>query len=162
VCHGCGERTAVGTKFYCPDCRAEQCRECKHFAGEHGSRCRYAERRHRLPRLTGFNAVTADHVIALFNTYQSKAVRFAQFVGNLSRPAAEDVVSDVFLSVWKNRDYFKAPPGRAYPFKAVEHGALRVHQYAWARRVVAMDPPDLVLAEQATYDPTQPAIAVPR
>jgi hypothetical protein len=33
---------------------------------------------------------------------------------------------------------------------------------AWARYVRAMDPGDLVLAEQATYDPTQPALAVPR
>jgi hypothetical protein len=27
---------------------------------------------------------------------------------------------------------------------------------------VAMDPRDLVLAEQATYTPTQPAVAVPQ
>jgi hypothetical protein len=53
------------------------------------------------------------------------------------------------------------PPGRAYLFKAVTNGALRVRRSAWARHVVALDPETLVLAEQATYDPTSPAIAVP-
>jgi hypothetical protein len=41
------------------------------------------------------------------------------------------------------------------------YGAIRPGTHAWVRHVVAMDPPTLVLAEQAMYDPTQPALAVP-
>ena len=52
-------------------------------------------------------------------------------------------------------------PGRACLFKAVEHGAVRRRRHAWTKYTVAMDPEDLVLAEQATYDPTGAAIAVP-
>jgi len=108
-----------------------------------------------------YGVVTADHLVALFNDAYTKALRVAQYVGNLNRPDAEDVVGDVFLSIWKNRDYLKSPPGRAYLFKAVEHWALRKHLYAWERTTVAMDPDVLVVAEQAMYDPTQPALAVP-
>ena len=104
-----------------------------------------------------YGAVTEEHAIALF-AHHVKAVRWAQYIGCLSRPAADDVVSDVFLSIWTHR----APPGPGYLFRAVTHGALRVHGYAWARYVVALDPRDLVLAEQATFTPTQPALAVPQ
>ena len=68
----------------------------------------------------------------------------------------------MFLGIWTQRDYFASPPGPGYFFRAVTHTALRVHGYAWAQYVRAMDPGDLVLAEQATYGRTQPAIAVPQ
>ena len=68
-------------------------------------------------------------------------MRLAEHVGDLSRPEAEDVVSAVFLSIRKNREFFPVPPGKAYLFRAVTHGAWRVHHYAWARYVVPMDRP---------------------
>jgi hypothetical protein len=118
-------------------------------------------RQRRPLRTTAFHVTTSDHVIALFNACHAKAIRLAQYVGDLNQPAAEDVVSEVFLWIWMHRDYFPAPPGPALLLHVVTRAALRVHRYAWARYVVAMDPPTLVLAEQATYDPTSPAIAVP-
>jgi DNA-directed RNA polymerase specialized sigma24 family protein len=151
----------VGTKFYCAVCRAQQCPECRAFAGRHGASCRYNQRRRRPPLTTVYGVTTADDLVALFNDAYTKAVSIARYVGDLNRPDAEDVVSDVFLYLWRKRDLLKAPPGRAYLFKAVEHGAIRARTHAWARRVVAMDPEDVVLAEQMTYDPTQPALAVP-
>jgi DNA-directed RNA polymerase specialized sigma24 family protein len=96
--------------------------------------------------------VSEAQLVDLFNTAYAKAVSLAQYVGDLNRPDAEDVVSEVFLYLWRKRDLLREPPGRAYLFKAVTHGAIRVHQSAWARHVVAMDPEDLVLAEQAMYE----------
>jgi hypothetical protein len=161
ICHGCGARTAIGTKFYCPACRAQQCPECRWYAGRHGPTCRYDQRTRRPPLTIVYRVTTADDLVELFNDAYRKAVRVAQHVGELNRPDAEDVVSDVFLYLWRKRDFLKAPPGRAYLFKAVEHGAIRARRSAWRRRVVAMDPEDLVLAEQAMYDPTHPAESVP-
>ena len=55
----------------------------------------------------------------------------------------------------------EGPPTRAYFVRAVAHGPMRARTHAWARHVVAMDPEVLALAEQMTYGPTQPAVAVP-
>jgi hypothetical protein len=48
----------------------------------------------------------------------------------------------------EKRDYLTAIPGKAYFFTAVRNTALRRLLYAWSRYVVAMDPGDLVIAEQ--------------
>jgi DNA-directed RNA polymerase specialized sigma24 family protein len=119
------------------------------LGGRHGPRCRYLQRRRRPPLTIVYAVTTADDLVALYTDCYAKALRLARYVGNLSRPEAEDVVSDVFLYLWRKRDLLKAPPGRAYLFKAVEHGAIRARTHAWARNVVAMDPEDLMLAEQA-------------
>jgi DNA-directed RNA polymerase specialized sigma24 family protein len=102
-----------------------------------------------------------DQIVQLFNQSYRAAVRYAQSVGEFTRADAEDVVADVFLSLWKNRLYLTPPVGHAYLFVAVRNGAMRKHLYAWERHLVAMDPEALVGIERMTYDPTRPAIPVP-
>jgi hypothetical protein len=58
-------------------------------------------------------------------------------------------VQDVILYLLQKRDYLPRAPGPKYFFKAVQRTALRRHLYAWSKYVVAMDPGDLILAEQA-------------
>jgi DNA-directed RNA polymerase specialized sigma24 family protein len=74
---------------------------------------------------------------------------------------AEDVVSEVFLTLLAKRAYLRRHPDVGYLLLATRHTAMRRHLYAWARLTVAMDPGTLVLAEQAMYKPHQPALAVP-
>ena len=153
-------RTRRGPSFFCEPCRAQRCPECKVYAGRHGPRCRYLERRRR-PPLTVYGVVDADEMIALFNECHKPAVVAARFAGELTRPDAEDVVSTVFLWMWQHRDCLNPLTLRAYLFAAVRNGARRKHLYAWARFVVAMDPATLVVAEQMAYDRTGATLAVP-
>jgi hypothetical protein len=151
----------MGDKHYCGACRARQCPECRHYAGHHGPRCRYLARRRRPQRITVYGVVSSEHVIALFTAYHAKAVRVAQYVGGLNRAAAEDVVRDVFLAIWSQRDLFATPP-RAGVFLPGRHPHRAPRAWLrWTKYTVAMDPADLVLAEQPMYKPSQPAVVVP-
>jgi hypothetical protein len=47
------------------------------------------------------------------------------------------------------RPYLRRVPGEAYFFTAIRHCAYRLLRSGWHRTVVAMDPGDVVLAEQA-------------
>jgi len=149
ICHGCGARTAGGTKFFCEACRANRCPECRRFAGTHADACLY-ERRRRRPGLTEYRGlVSVGDIVALYVEVRSKAVATARRIcGDL---AAEDVVHDAAVYLLVQREYLRFVPGEAYFMKAVRHGALRQLRSAWHRYTVAMDPVDLVLAEQAMY-----------
>jgi DNA-directed RNA polymerase specialized sigma24 family protein len=100
-------------------------------------------------------------VADLFELCYAKAVRLAMARGSLGEADAQDVVSGVFESIWTMRHYFDRPPSPAYVYRATVHTAWRRRQYAWHRYVVLMAPETLVLAEQAMYDPAQPALAGP-
>lgn len=77
------------------------------------------------------------------------AVRLAERI--CGRLHGEDVVSEVVTYLLERRAYLKSPPSARYFLKATRHGSLRRHRYAWSRYVLAMDPEDLVLAEQMTH-----------
>jgi hypothetical protein len=160
-CRGCGVELGHGgsQRLFCGPCWENQCPECGVRGGRHQRICRYDQRRRRPGLTTVYNVVTQEEIAALYLAHRARAVRLA---GRICGPAhAEDVVHDVTLFLLAKRAHLKDTPGRRYFLKAVKHAALRRLLYAWERTTVAMDPDDLVLAEQATYDRTGAAMAVP-
>ena len=91
-------------------------------------------------------------MVRLFDAYRAVAIRFARYIARLPDADAEDIVADVFRSIWKNRDTLDRRLDRTYLFRAVQHGAWRSRQYFWPRRVVAMDPADLGRAGPPEWD----------
>lgn len=147
-CRGCGVELGHGPGShspYCEECRAHQCPECRTYGGRHGAACLY-ERRQRRPGLTEpHGLVTEAHIVAIYVQHRAQAVQTAQRIVGAD---AEDVVHDVTLYLLEKRDFLTDIPGQAYFLTAVRNGALRVLVYAWHRYVVAMDPEDLLIAEQ--------------
>jgi hypothetical protein len=139
----------VGSKYYCDACREQQCPECRCYGGRHGVGCLYEQRRRR-PRLTEYRGVVTDEdIMDLYLGVRSKAVATARRIcGALF---AEDVVHDAALYLLVQRDYLRFVPGESYFMRAVKHGALRQLRSAWHRYTVLMDPEDLVIAEQMTF-----------
>lgn len=161
-CHGCGEELGhEDRRAYCPACRAVQCPECRAFAGRHGRACRYEARRRRPGLTTRYGVVSEAEITTLYLDQRAKAVRLAWSIcGEL---LAEDVVHDVTVALLEKRDYLSRAPGEAYFLTAVRHGALRKLLYAWARYTVAMDPDQVVYAEQAMArgESSQHAVRLP-
>jgi hypothetical protein len=146
-CRGCGVELGHGTRrFFCEACWAQQCPECGVRAGRHHRLCRYETRRRR-PGLTEYQGIVSEQdILDLYLAHGPRAVRIARSIcGDLS---AEDVVQDVTLYLLEKREYLQRPPGETYFLKAVTRAALRTLLNAWARYRVAMDPQDLVIAEQ--------------
>lgn len=147
-CRGCGEDLGDDTRHaYCEACRAKCCPECNAYAGRHARACQYETRRRR-PGLTEYHGVvTEQEILAVYLAHGPTAVRLARRICGAAD--AEDILQNVTLYLLEKRDYFYVAPGATYFLKAVRHTARRVRHYAWARYRVAMDPADLVLAEQA-------------
>jgi hypothetical protein len=61
----------------------------------------------------------------------------------------QDIVDVYAVYLLAQRDYLRRAPGESYVMQAVKHGAIRQRISAWRRRVVAMDPVDLLIAEKA-------------
>jgi hypothetical protein len=76
-------------------------------------------------------------------------VRFTDHVGRVSPAQAEDCVSQVFLWLWTRKAVLRDLPGRAYLFTAALHRAASFKVSAWTRHVLAMDPEELIEAEEA-------------
>ena len=160
-CKACGvEMGHASRRQYCEGCWSSQCPECHYRGGLHGARCVF-ERRRRRPGLTvRYDVVTAPEIETLWHQYRWSVYSVARQI--LGEPAdAEDVVSEIFLTLLEKRAFLPRCPGVGYLLTAARHQALRRKLYSWARLVVAMDPPTLVLAEQAMYKPHQPAVTVP-
>jgi len=105
-------------------------------------------RRRRVPGLTTkLNVVPLVELLALLITHRPAAIRLARsIVGDAD---AEDCVSEVGLYLLEKREYLRSVPGPSLFYTAVRHAALRLRRSSWHRRVVKMDPRDLVIAEQA-------------
>lgn len=119
------------------------------LAGRHLQSCRYLERKRRPGLTIVHGVVTEQEIVDLWLAQRARAIRIARPI--VGEADAEDVVSDVVLFLLRKRVYLKAHLGPAYFLTAVRNGALRKRLYAWARYVVAMDPEDLVIAEQMTH-----------
>lgn len=150
ICHGCGERTAIGTKFYCAACRARKCPECHRLSGTHHPRCQYERRERRTDWLREYRGiVTVEDIERVYLENRARAVATARRIcGPLY---AEDVVHDVAVYLLAQREYLRVVPGPAYFLRAVKNGALLQLQSAWRRRVVAMDLDVLLIAEAMTH-----------
>jgi Sigma-70 region 2 len=147
-CVGCqGLGVAVPRSRYCEACRRRRCGECHHYAGHHSPTCQYL-RRTRRPRLTQrVDRVPLIELLALFINHRALAVRIARSI--VGDALAEDCASEVSLYLLERRVYLRRSPSPAYFYTAVRHSALRVLRSSWHRTVVAMDPDDLLAAEQA-------------
>jgi hypothetical protein len=148
ACWGCGAEVGVARRHrrYCEACRAQRCPECQRYASQHAARCRF-QRRRRRPGRQRYGVVTVEHILDLFVRLRAPSVRLAE--GIAGRLHGEDVVSEVVTYLLEHRDFLRQPPPPRYFLTAVRNTALRRLLYAWSRYVVAMDPEDLVLAEQA-------------
>jgi hypothetical protein len=149
-CRGCGVELGHGgsQRRFCEACWAHQYPECRVRGGRHQRSCLY-ERRRRRPGLTEYRGVvTEQEIVDLYVAHRARARQVARRIVGAD---AEDVVHDVTLYLLAKRDYLTAAPGAAYFLTAVKHTALRRLLSAWVRLVVAMDPEDLVTAEQVTH-----------
>jgi len=144
-CRGCQASLGGAPKMdrYCPSCQAApRCPTCDKVGGGHLRWCTWSQPK-RVPAYYGI--VTEADILALYLEHRTYAVRIAhQIVG----ADGEDVVQDVTMYLLEKRDYLTALPGKAYFLTAVRNGALRLLIYAWHRYVIAMDPEDLLIAEQ--------------
>lgn len=75
---------------------------------------------------------------AIFRRYHQELCGVAERVVG-ARVAAEDVVQDVFLAVWKLRDHLRAGSLQAYLRRATRNMALRHASRAGVRRVESLD-----------------------
>ena len=152
ACKGCGQAGVefVNNASYCATCKERQCPECRVYGGQHGRNCKYERRTRRTNWLREYRGVvTEQDIVDLYLAVRPHAVAVARRIcGELF---AEDVVHDAAVYLLAQRDYLRFPPNEAYFLRAVKHGALRVLQAAWHRHVVAMDPVEIVMAEQAMY-----------
>ena len=89
-------------------------------------------------------------ILALYEAHGTTALRIARRI--VGYPENEDVVQDVFAYLLSKCGYLTAVPGAAYFFAAVRNTSTRRHLYGWSRFVVLMDPGNLVVAEQMTYE----------
>lgn len=99
-----------------------------------------------------FNRIKQDDRLALnglFHTYYDKLCRFA-CTCSLTHEQAEEIVSDVFFTLWKNRERLEIHTNfRSYLFKAVRNAALAVKK--------PLVNGDFSRAEQVA-DPVHPAL----
>jgi DNA-directed RNA polymerase specialized sigma24 family protein len=123
-------------------------------------RCLYEDRQRRPGLTVRHDRVSEQEIEQLWAEHRWGAYDVARRI--VGPTEADDVVSEVFLTLLEKRAYLRRHPDVGYLLLATRHTAIRRHLYAWAKRVVAMDPQDLRLAEQAMYQPSQPAMAVPR
>lgn len=97
-----------------------------------------------------FNRIKRDDRLALnalFNNYYNRLCRFA-CTCSLSYEQAEEIVSDVFFTIWKNRSRLEIHASvQSYLFKAVRNAALTIK-----KPIVRSD---LSMAEEVV-DPFQP------
>jgi hypothetical protein len=91
-------------------------------------------------------------LVALFNDCYQGAIRFTRSVGRVSHEQAQDCVSQVFLWLWSRKDVLPALPDRRYVFIAALHRAADIKTSAWTRQVMAMDPDELIRAEQEAFE----------
>ena len=136
------------------------CPECQRRGGTHGSSCLFVRRRRRPGLTTRYDVVTGAEIETLWHEHRWGMYSVArQILGD--HATAEDVVSEIFVTLLAKRVYLPRCPGIGYLLTAARHTALRHRRYAWSRFVVAMDPGVLVLAEQAMARPGQPTMTVP-
>lgn len=90
---------------------------------------------------TARSAADADAFEALVRAHYERLCNFAfRLLG--SREAAEDIVHDVFLQIWRHRDRFEFQDPLAYLYRAVRNRAAGHHRHeAMRTRVLAsLDP----------------------
>jgi len=75
---------------------------------------------------------------ALFARYYQKLCRFACSC-SLAHEQAEEVVSDVFFTIWKNRERLDVQHVKAYLYKCVRHAALAL---------IRQQKPEVALSEE--------------
>jgi RNA polymerase sigma-70 factor (ECF subfamily) len=99
-----------------------------------------------------FNRIKMDDRLALntlFTSFYARLCRFACTCA-LTPEQAEEIVSDVFFNLWKNRDRIEIHTSfRSYLYKAVKNAALAVKKPVLSN--------DFSQAEQVA-DPVQPAL----
>lgn len=163
-CIGCQLVEAAPHSRYCEACRRHPCPECHHVAGQHNARCVYL-RRTRRPRLTKIlDRVELHELLAMLIRERPAAIRIARSIcGGL---LAEDCASEVALYLLEKRRYLRRVPTPAYFHRGVVYTALRVQRSAWHRHVVAMDPGDILIAEevkegQRRGHPVETAVRLP-
>jgi hypothetical protein len=149
-CRGCGAELGRGVhqRRFCEACRAQRCPECGGQGGRHLRTCLYEQRQRRSPP-THHGLVTEQDIVAIYLAHRAKAIHIAR---KICHHDAEDVVHDTTIYMLEKRDVLRPPTLKQYFFQAVWNAARRRRLYFWARYVVAMDPDDLILAEQAMYE----------
>jgi hypothetical protein len=147
LCRACeGPVEAPGRAFFCETCRRQRCPECGRYAGQHRLRCLFDHRQRRPRLLTYHGLVRPEEILLIYLAHGDQAARRAARI--VGPTVAEDCVQDAVTYLLSKRDYL-THFGVGYFYQVVKNFARRHRRYGWSKYLVAMDPDDLLFAEQA-------------